>query len=120
MVITHEKLNKKKCTPCEGKNQPFSKAQAQKYLKEVPGWNLADDGKSISRPYVMKNFMAAIQLMGRIAELAEQEQHHPDLHLTDYRNFKIDLSTHKIGGLSENDFILAAKINHLPAELKTK
>jgi 4a-hydroxytetrahydrobiopterin dehydratase len=116
--MTKEQLVEKKCLPCEGKGQPFNKDQAQEYMKEVPGWTLSADGKLISRSYVMKNFMAAIQLIERIAELAEQEQHHPDLHLTGYRNFKIDLSTHKIGGLSENDFILAAKINRLPAELK--
>lgn len=118
--MTKEQLTDKKCEPCEGKVSPFTKDEAAEYLKEVPEWNLSQDGKVISRQYTMKNFMAAIELTEKVAELAEQEQHHPDIHLTGYRNLKIDLSTHKIGGLSENDFILAAKINRLPAEVKTK
>ena len=119
-MITTEKLSTKKCEPCEGKMQPFSKKQAQEYLSQVPGWELSDNAKSISRNYVMKNFLAAVQFIEKIADVAEKENHHPDLHLTGYRNFRIDLSTHAVGGLSENDFILAAKINELPTELKTK
>ena len=64
--------------------------------------------------------MAAVDLINRIAKIAESENHHPDLHVTSYRNLKIDLSTHALGGLTENDFILAAKINALPKELKKK
>ena len=120
MTTTNEKLSEKKCESCEGKGRPFTKLQAEGYLKEIPGWSLSEDGKGINRQYVMKNFMAAIRFMEKIAAIAEQENHHPDLHLTGYRNLRIDLSTHAIGGLSENDFILAAKINELPAELKTK
>jgi 4a-hydroxytetrahydrobiopterin dehydratase len=62
--------------------------------------------------------MAAVKFINSVAEIAEKEDHHPDVHLTGYRNLKIDLSTHALGGLSENDFILAAKINELPIELK--
>jgi 4a-hydroxytetrahydrobiopterin dehydratase len=62
--------------------------------------------------------MAAIEFFDRVAELAEQEQHHPDLYLTGYRNVAIELSTHAIDGLSENDFIVAAKINELPVQLR--
>ena len=85
---------------------------------QIPGWTLAPDAKSISRHYGMKDFMAAVQLIGQIAEVAESEDHHPDLHLTSYRKLRIDLATHAIGGLSENDFILAAKIEALPKTLK--
>ena len=67
----------------------------------------------------MKDFMAAIALINSIAEIAEKEDHHPDLHLTGYRNLRIELSTHSIGGLCENDFILAAKINELPKQIKS-
>ncbi len=66
----------------------------------------------------MKNFAAAVKFINLVAILAEQENHHPDIHLTDYRQLKIDLSTHAIGGLSENDFIMATKINQLVPELK--
>jgi len=66
----------------------------------------------------MKDFMAAVKFIGCIAEIAESENHHPDIHLTGYRKLKVVLSTHAINGLSQNDFILAAKINELPVELK--
>lgn len=111
-------LVQKKCQPCEGMGQPYSVAKAKEQLTQVPDWILSVDGKSISRDYVMKNFMAAIDFINRIAQIAESEDHHPNLHLTGYRRLRIDLSTHAIGGLSENDFIVAAKINTLPAQLK--
>jgi 4a-hydroxytetrahydrobiopterin dehydratase len=66
----------------------------------------------------MKNFLAAIKFIIKVAQVAEANNHHPDLHLTGYRNLRINLSTHAISGLSENDFILAANINQLPVELK--
>lgn len=113
-----EKLKDKKCEPCEGKTAAMTKDQAQSFLKQVPGWLLEADGKSIVREYSMKNFMTAVQLINKVAEVAEAQGHHPDIHLTGYRRLQIDLSTHKIGGLSESDFIMAAKINELPAELK--
>ena len=66
----------------------------------------------------MKNFTAAVRLINKIAEIAESENHHPDIHLTGYRKLRIELTTHALGGLTENDFIVAAKINVLPLELK--
>jgi len=69
---------------------------------------------------VVKNFMTAIDFFNRVAQLAEDEGHHPDLHLAGYRNVAIELWTHAIGGLSESDFIMAAKINQLPVALKTR
>jgi 4a-hydroxytetrahydrobiopterin dehydratase len=111
-------LSKKHCVPCEGIGQPLSKEGAEKLLKELPGWELSADAKNISRQLKLKNFMAAVKLIGRIAEIAEAEDHHPDIHLTGYRNLRVDLSTHALKGLSENDFIVAAKINELPLELK--
>lgn len=111
-------LTAKKCEPCEGKTQPFSPQDAAEYLRKVPGWHASEDSKMITRQWTMKNFMAAVAFINNVAKIAESDQHHPDIHLTGYRNLKIILSTHAIGGLSENDFILAAKINELPAELK--
>ena len=98
--------------------QPLPKAEAEKFLEKIREWRMSEDGKMISRDYVMKNFAAAVKLINGVADIAEREDHHPDIHLTGYRKLRIDLSTHAVGGLSENDFIVAAKINELPAELK--
>ncbi len=115
-----QQLSQKKCQPCEGIGKPLIKDEAEAYLKEIAGWNISDDDKVIYREFVMKNFMAAVHFINRIASVAESENHHPDLYLKSYRKLRVELSTHAIGGLSENDFILASKINELPAELKTK
>ena len=113
-----EQLATKKCVPCQGGHPPLSREKATELLTQIPEWQLRDDAKLIFRQYMMKNFIAAVDLINKVKDLAEQEGHHPDIHLTGYRNLKIDLYTHKIGGLAESDFILAAKINQLPAELK--
>ncbi len=109
---------KKRCVPCEGGVPVIAKKEALRTLKEMKGWQLSKDAGSITAEWVMKDFLAAVQLVNRIARLAEKEDHHPDIHLTDYRKLKIELNTHAIGGLSVNDFILAAKINKLPKSLK--
>ncbi len=86
----------------------------------VPRWELTDLGTKLTRKWVTKGFMPAIEFFQKVAELAEQEGHHPDLCLEGYRHVTIRLWTHAIGGLSENDFILAAKISELPvAEKRT-
>ena len=108
----------KKCVPCEGGVPRLGKTQALKYLKFLKNWKLSAGAKSIASEYRMKDFIAALHFMQKIASLAESEDHHPDLHLTGYRKLRIELSTHAIGGLSENDFILAAKIDKLPRKLK--
>ncbi len=117
--LNPDELAKKKCVPCEGGVPAFDRSQAETYLQTLPSWKLSGDSKSIRAEYVMKNFMAAVDLIQSIAGVAEAEDHHPDLHLTGYRKLAVDLSTHAIGGLSENDFILAAKIEKLPKQLKT-
>lgn len=111
-------LTEKKCQPCQGIGQALDKEAVAKFLAMTPGWQVDDEGKEIWREFVMKNFMSGVQTINSIAEIAESENHHPDVHLTQYRKLKIVLSTHEIGGLSENDFILAAKIDQLPMELK--
>lgn len=110
---TSESLRQKKCLPCEGGVPVIPPAAARDYLRATPEWSLADDSKSISRRVAKKNFVEAVALINQIAEIAESEGHHPDLHLTGYRNLRIDLMTHAIGGLSENDFIVAAKIDEV-------
>ena len=108
-----EPLAKRACKPCEGGVEPLPLSAARALLADVPGWELGEDGKAIRRTVQCKNFLDAVSLIQRIAPIAEAEDHHPDLHLTGYRRLMIELSTHAIGGLSENDFILAAKLNPL-------
>jgi 4a-hydroxytetrahydrobiopterin dehydratase len=106
------------CEPCEGGVRAFSVEEARQQLQELPQWRLTHDGRRIRRDWQAKDFEKAMEFMGRVAQLAELEGHHPDLHLESYRKVWIELSTHAIGGLSENDFILAAKIDLLPIETK--
>ena len=115
---TRENLAGKHCVPCEGGVPSLTPQQVKELLPAVPGWSLTPDGKRIRREWKVKDFMAGLDFFRRVAELAEAEDHHPDLHLAGYRNVTLELSTHAIGGLSENDFILAAKINQVPVTLK--
>lgn len=115
---TQQELKQRKCTPCEGGVAPLGVTAAKAYLANLPGWELCAEGKLIGRTFVMRWFMDAIELVQKIAEVAEAEDHHPDIHLTGYRRLRIELTTHAIGGLSENDFIMAAKIESLPKHLK--
>ncbi len=110
-------LVQKKCLPCEGGVEPFTPVQAKEQLKELSGWYLTHDGQRIRKDWKVKHFMAGIDFFNRCAEIAEADQHHPDLHIEGYRNVSVELWTHAIGGLSENDFILAAKIDQIPIKL---
>ena len=115
---TAEELTRKKCAACEGEVPPLLADEAQALLNQIEGWHFAHDGPRIRREWTAKHFMAALDFFNKVAELAEQEGHHPDLHLEGYRHVAIELWTHAIGGLSENDFILAAKINQVPIAVK--
>src|SRR3989338_5828840 len=108
----NEPLSQRKCKPCEGGVTPFPPSAAQMLLRDAAGWELVE-GKAIRKTVKCKAFPDAVSLIQRIAPVAEAEDHHPDLPLTRYRMLTIELSTHAIGGLSENDFILAAKIDEL-------
>ncbi|MBI4343476.1 MAG: 4a-hydroxytetrahydrobiopterin dehydratase [Candidatus Omnitrophica bacterium] len=112
--MSREALAKKKCVPCEGGATPLPASAAQALLRDLPGWELVE-GKAIRKTVKCADFLAAVRLIQQIAPIAEAEDHHPDLHLTGYRRLTIELSTHAIGGLSENDFILAAKLEPLLA-----
>ena len=107
-------LTEQKCVACEGGTIPLNTIEATLLLKQVPQWKLSDDGKWISQSYTFKNFVEALAFINHVGALAEEEGHHPDLHLTDFKQVRIELSTHAIDGLSNNDFILAAKIDALP------
>ena len=92
--------------------EPLPVSAAKTFLADVHGWELVD-GTAIQKVVKCKDFSDAVALIQKIAPIANAEDHHPDLHLTNYRRLTIELSTHAIGGLSENDFILAAKIDQL-------
>lgn len=108
----------KKCVACEGGVARYTPAEARAQLERLAGWQLNADGTRIRKDWVVKNFLAGMDFFQHVAQLAESDGHHPDLHLEGYRKVWIELWTHAIGGLSENDFILAAKIDRLPIELK--
>jgi 4a-hydroxytetrahydrobiopterin dehydratase len=104
-------LLKKKCVPCEGKGiKPFSKAEAEDYLTQVVGWTMSEDAKHIAKEFKFADFIGSVNFVNLVADIAEEEGHHPDIHIF-YNKVRLELWTHAIGGLSENDFILAAKIN---------
>jgi 4a-hydroxytetrahydrobiopterin dehydratase len=119
IMATASELVQKHCVPCEGGIPALSLAEAQQLAKSVPAWRLTNDAKAIRREWRVKDFLTAIGFFDRVAHIAEDEDHHPDLHLTGYRNVAVEISTHAVGGLTENDFILAAKIDQLPVSLKT-
>ncbi len=110
-IASPAELASKKCLPCEGGVDacPIDHSRAQ--LASLPAWKLEDDGRSITRKVRFKDFLETIACLNGIADIAEVDGHHPDLHLTGYRILAVELTTHAIDGLSENDFILAAKID---------
>jgi 4a-hydroxytetrahydrobiopterin dehydratase len=89
----------------------YSVADAEAQVARLPGWRLTCDATRIRRDWTLSDFRSAIKMLNNVAALAEREQHHPDLHLEGYRRVWIEIHTHAIGGLSENDFVLAAKID---------
>ncbi|HWP61803.1 MAG TPA: 4a-hydroxytetrahydrobiopterin dehydratase [Candidatus Paceibacterota bacterium] len=105
-------LTQKHCVPCEGGVFPLARQESEPMMKEVPGWTLAEDALSISREFKFKNFAEALAFTNKVGAIAEAEGHHPDIALA-WGKVGVQLSTHAIGGLSENDFIVAAKINEL-------
>ena len=113
-------LARKHCVACEGGIPPLSLEEARGLLPQVEGWQISDDGLRIHREWIVKNFVAGIEFFDEVAKLSEAEGHHPDLHIEGYRNVRVEIWTHAVNGLTENDFILAAKINQVPIKLKAK
>lgn len=103
-------LSSQKCEPCRVGTPPLSAEEAAELSKAIPRWRLKEN--AIEREFELKDFRAAIDFVNGVAELAEAEDHHPDIHVS-YRRVRLELTTHKIKGLSRNDFILAAKIDRL-------
>ncbi len=108
-----DKLTGMKCVPCEGGVEPMTRAQFSHYLGQVPAWAVAADEKSISNEFTFKNFLRAMAFVNAVAYLAEQEGHHPDLLVHGWSKVRLTHATHAIGGLSINDFVLAAKVDSL-------
>src|SRR3989344_8928933 len=105
-------LASKHCVPCEGGMPPATKEEAEILIQKVNDWKLSGDAKHISKEFKFKDFLGAMGFANKITAIAEEEGHHPDLSIG-WGRVGVELTTHAIKGLSENDFILAAKIDQL-------
>ena len=106
-------LLNKKCVPCEGGAIPFDISEIHKYQKKVDGWDIIKNEKNIYflvKKFLFKNFLESQNFVNEVGKVAEEENHHPDIFFG-WGYAKINITTHAIEGLSENDFILAAKID---------
>ncbi len=111
-------LTRKRCLPCEGGVAPLTIDESRKLLAQTPEWTLREDGKEIERTFKFKNYYQTIAFVNGVAWMTHIEDHHPDMEVG-YNRCKVRYSTHAIGGLSENDFICAAKVDALLAEPET-
>ena len=107
-------LTAKKCTPCQGGVPPMSCDIAERYITNVSGWELLENATKVKRTYKFNNFKDALSFTQKVGELCEAEGHHPDI-TVGWGYAKVVFQTHKINGLHENDFIMAAKVNALAA-----
>ncbi len=103
-------LKEKKCIPCEEGGNPLPENEAKELLKKVPNWELR--GKKIERNFEFTDFKESMQFVNKVADIAEEQGHHPDFHIH-YNKVTLELWTHSMNGLSENDFVMAAKINDI-------
>lgn len=116
--MTATDLAARKCAPCSGKTSPLPIERVRELLPLVPLWRLTADGKRIARSWRVLDFPTALDFFRRIGDVADAEDHHPDLHLTNYREVRVEVGTHAADGLTDNDFILAAKIDGLGVAVK--
>ena len=105
-------LAQKKCVACEGGMAPFNRDEATILLKQLKEWRLSGDTRWISKEFKFKDFAEAMTFTNKIADIADSEGHHPDLQIS-WGKVIVELTTHAIKGLSQNDFIIAAKIDEL-------
>ena len=103
-------LTQKKCKPCEGGVPPLTEEQTNDLLKQIPSWTIKEG--NVFKQFKFKDFKEAMAFVNKVAGIAEQENHHPDITIS-YSQVSIGLWTHAINGLSENDFILPAKIDDI-------
>jgi 4a-hydroxytetrahydrobiopterin dehydratase len=109
-------LTEKHCKACDGGTQPLSRDAAEQLKRELnAAWQIANDGKALKREFRFKNFYHTMSFVNAVAYIANAEDHHPDLEVG-YNYCRVLFTTHAIGGLSENDFICAAKIDALTKE----
>lgn len=108
-----ESLRERKCLPCEGGVEPLDAAAAGRMLRELhPDWRLVEDGRALRRELRFPDFHRTMSFVNALAQIAHAEDHHPDLEVG-YNHCRVRYSTHAIGGLSDNDFICAAKMDAL-------
>lgn len=105
-------LAEKKCVACEGGMPPLTRDEALILMKQIQGWTLSGDSRWISKEFTFQNFAEAMSFANKIAAIAEGEGHHPDLQIS-WGKAVVELTTHAIKGLSENDFIMAAKVDRI-------
>jgi 4a-hydroxytetrahydrobiopterin dehydratase len=107
-------LAERRCVVCTPETPTLQPAEIDKLLQQLSGWSVVqgEGHPLLTRTFRFKGFMPGVELINRIAPIAEAEGHHPDLHLT-YGSLRVDLWTHAAGGLTENDFVLAAKIDQI-------
>ncbi len=110
MAVRKKPLEKRKCRGCEGKTGPLDAKAIQRMLREIPDWTLFDG--RLRRKFEFVNFHQTMEFVNAIAWLSNLENHHPDLHVS-YSACVVDFITHSVAGLTENDFIVAAKIDAL-------
>lgn len=110
-----QELSSKSCVPCRGGIPPLTEAKARELLRSTPEWSLEDAGTRLRRRLEFKDFLEAMEFVNRVADVAEREGHHPDISIH-WNKVDLLLWTHKIGGLHENDFILASKVDRLLEE----
>jgi len=111
-MTTATDLASKTCVPCRGGVPPLAGDELREYQRQVPEWDV-QNGHHLHRSYTFPDFRSALTFVNRVGELAEEQGHHPDIFLT-WGKVEIKIWTHKIDGLTESDFILAAKIERLP------
>jgi 4a-hydroxytetrahydrobiopterin dehydratase len=108
-------FSERRCAPCSGNATAYSLEQAQLAVQKVSGWELVEDGKAIRRQFRFKDFYRTMSFVNALAHIANIEDHHPDLEVG-YNYCRVRYSTHEVKGLSDNDFICAAKIDRLPLQ----
>ncbi len=110
-----EKLASRACVPCRGGIPPLSEADPRRLLEGTPEWRLEENGTRLVRRFEFEDFVKAMAFVNRVADIAEEQGHHPDIAIH-WNKVDLVLWTHKIGGLHDNDFILAAKVDRLLEE----
>jgi len=103
-------LKQKRCVACDAQTPRLSVEEVEALMEQAPGWELEEN--KLSRRFKFRDFKEAMAFVNRVADIAEEEGHHPDIHIF-WNRVQLDLTTHAIKGLSENDFIMAAKISDL-------